>query len=72
MKPVGMLGWALIVGGALVLALGGVSYLKDRDSARIGPIEISAEERGFISPLAGVVALVLGAVLVATDRRRST
>ena len=68
MRPLGIVGVALIVCGAIVLAMGGMSYLKERESASIGPIEVAAERRGFIPPLAGGAALVLGLVLVAAGR----
>lgn len=70
MRPLGILGWALIVFGGVVLALGGVSYIKGRDSAKVGPIEIATERRGFVPPVAGAAAVVLGLVLVVADRRR--
>lgn len=69
MRPLGILGFALIVLGGVVLALGGFSFLKERNSARVGPIEVSAEERGFIPPVAGIAAAVLGLVLVVADRK---
>ena len=56
--------------GAVVLALGGVSYVKERESAEIGPIKVATERRGFIPPVAGVAAVALGIVLVVADRRR--
>jgi hypothetical protein len=61
----------LIVLGGIVLALGGVSYVRDREEVSLGPIEFSAEERGFVSPLVGVIALVAGVGLVLIGRRRS-
>ena len=70
MRPLGILGWVLIVCGAVVLALGGISYIKERDSAQIGPIQVATERRGFIPPVAGAVAAVVGIVLVVADRRR--
>ena len=70
MRPLGIVGWALIVLGAVVLALGGVSYIKERESAQIGPIQVATERRGFIPPVAGVAAVVVGVVLVVADRRR--
>jgi hypothetical protein len=69
-RPLGILGWALIVLGGVVLALGGVSYLKERESAKLGPIEVATERRGFVPPVAGAAAVVLGLVLVVADRRR--
>jgi len=68
-RPLGIVGWILIVAGAVVLALGGVSYIKERESAQVGPIKVATERRGFIPPVAGVAAVVLGIVLVVADRR---
>ncbi len=70
MRPLGIVGWVLIVLGAVVLALGGISYVKERESAEIGPIKVATERRGFIPPVAGVAAVALGIVLVVADRRR--
>ena len=69
-RPLGIVGWVLIVLGAVVLALGGISYVKERESAEIGPIKVATERRGFIPPVAGVAAVALGIVLVVADRRR--
>ena len=56
--------------GAVVLALGGISYVKERESAQLGPIKVATERRGFVPPVAGVAAVALGIVLVVADRRR--
>jgi hypothetical protein len=69
-RPLGILGWALIVLGGVVLALGGISYVKERESAKLGPIEVATERRGFIPPVAGAAAVALGIVLVVAGRRR--
>lgn len=71
MKPIGIIGAVLIVLGAIVVALQGVSYVRDREEVRVGPLEIAAEERGFISPLVGGIVLVAGVALVLIGRRRS-
>jgi hypothetical protein len=70
MRPVQLIGVVLIVLGAVVVALRGMSYVKDREEVDLGPIEIEAEERGFITPAAGAVAIVAGVVLVVAGRGR--
>jgi hypothetical protein len=60
----------LIVFGAIVLVIGGVSYVKNRDKVDLGVAKITTEERGFIPPWVGAVALVGGIVLVLSGRRR--
>jgi hypothetical protein len=72
MRPLSIVGWLLVAVGVIVLVMRGVSYTKERQSAQVGPIEIAAERRGFIPPVAGGIALVLGAVLIVADRRRRT
>lgn len=71
MRPLGILGVILIVAGVVVLALRGVSYTKDRDTVSVGPLSVSAEEKGFVSPAVGAVAVVAGLVLVAVGRRKA-
>jgi hypothetical protein len=60
----------LIVFGAIVLVIGGVSYVKSRDKVDLGVAKITTEERGFIPPWVGAVALLGGVVLVLSGRRR--
>ena len=71
MRPLGIIGVILIVAGAVVLAMKGISYTKDRDSVKIGGIELSKEDRGFVPPVAGVIAIVAGIVLVAAGRKKA-
>ena len=71
MRPLAIVGILLIVAGAVVLALRGVSYTKERHSVQVGPLAVTAEEKGFVPPVVGVVAIVLGGVLVFAGRRRS-
>ena len=68
MKPLGMLGLLLAIAGAVILAMGGVRYLKDKDSTNVGPIRVTTEQHGFITPLAGAVALGAGLVLLVAGR----
>jgi uncharacterized membrane protein len=71
MRPLGIIGVILIIAGAVVLAMKGISYTKDRDSVKIGGIELSKEDRGFVPPVAGVIAIVAGIVLVAAGRKNA-
>ncbi len=71
MKPIVIVGAVLIVLGGVVMALQGVSYVRDRQEVSVGPIEFATEERGFISPVVGGLVLVAGVVLVVIGRRRS-
>jgi hypothetical protein len=70
MRPVGIVGIILILAGAAVLALRGISYTKERQSVQVGPLGITTEQKGFIPPVVGLVAVVLGGVLVYSARRR--
>ena len=71
MKPIVIIGAVLIVLGGIVVALQGVSYVRDRQEVSLGPIEFAAEERGFIPPAVGVVVLIVGVALVLIGRRRA-
>jgi hypothetical protein len=70
MRPLGVVGVILIVCGAIVLALRGISYTKEREEVEVGPLEVAAERKGFIPPAAGVVAIVVGLGLVVAGRRQ--
>lgn len=61
-----IVGALLIVGGVLSLAYGGFTYVEDTHDAKIGPIEISVQdkERVNIPVWAGVAGLVIGAGLL--------
>jgi uncharacterized membrane protein HdeD (DUF308 family) len=71
MRPLGIIGVLLIVFGVVVLALRGISYTKDRDAVRVGPLEVAAEKKGFIPPAVGLVAVVAGVVILVSARRQA-
>ena len=60
----------LIVAGALGLAYGSFSYTKETQQARIGPIELTVQDRQTVNiPVwAGVAAIVTGALLLFMPR----
>ena len=66
MNPTKLIGIILIVVGALGLIYGGFSYTQDNTAVKIGPLELTVEEKKSINiPLwAGIGALVVGVVLV--------
>ena len=60
----------LIIGGALALAYGGFTYTKETHDAKIGPIEISVQEKETVNiPLwAGIGVLAVGVVLLVSRK----
>ena len=69
MRPAGIIGILLIVFGAIVLVLRGVSYVKNRDKVDLGIATVTTETRGFVPPWVGGVALVAGIALLFAGRR---
>jgi len=70
MRPLGIVGVILIIFGVVVLAMKGVSYTKDRDAVKIAGVELSKEDKGFVPPYVGLIAVVAGVALVAAGRRK--
>ena len=70
MRPLGWVGLLLIIAGAVVFAMGGVDYTKNRNQIEVGPIKVAAEEKGLVPPVAGIAAIAIGAILVFVGRKR--
>jgi hypothetical protein len=70
MRPPAILGIVLIIFGVIVLAARGITYTKDKDAVHVGPVEVAAEKKGFISPAVGIIAVVAGGVLLLAGRGR--
>jgi hypothetical protein len=70
MKRLQMLGAVLLVLGVLALAYGGFSYTKEEGDAKLGPIEISLQEKKRVNvPVwAGVALAVVGGALLVSKR----
>jgi len=68
-----ILALALIVAGVLALAYGGFTYTKATHRSKLGPIEISMDEKERVNvPIwAGVAAIVAGSGLLLTGGRKS-
>ena len=60
MRPLAIVGVLLMIGGIVVLALRGVSYTKERDAVKVGPIELAAEKKGFVPPIVGAGLMFAG------------
>jgi len=66
-----LVGIVLIVLGIVALAYQGVTYTTHKKVLDIGPIQATKEEHNTIPipPILGVLALIGGVVILATDRR---
>jgi hypothetical protein len=70
MRPIGWIGVVLVIMGGIILAMRGVSYTKDRQEVSVGPMKVAAEQKGFVPPAAGFLAIAVGAGLVFFGTRR--
>jgi hypothetical protein len=72
MKPITILGIALIVIGVIALAYQGITYTTREKVLDIGPIEATKEEKKTIpvSPALGVLTLAAGLVLVVVGAKQ--
>ena len=72
MNPVKLAAIVLLVVGVLALVYGGFSYTKDTTAVKLGPIEMTVKEKKTVNvPMwAGIGAIVLGGVLLATGGKR--
>jgi hypothetical protein len=69
MKPLGWVGVLLIIAGVVVVAMRGIPYTKSHNEVEVGPLKVTSQERGMVPPVAGIVAIVAGAVLVFAGRK---
>lgn len=66
MNALKMLGIVLVVAGVLGLAYGGFSYTKNTTALKLGPIELTVNEKQTINvPLwAGIASIAIGGALL--------
>ncbi len=69
MRPLGWVGVLLVVAGIVIVAMRGIPYTKSRDEVEVGPLKVTTQERGLVTPIVGVVAIVIGGVLVFAGRK---
>lgn len=72
MKPLKLVGVVLVALGVLALVYKGFTYTAERHEAKVGPLELSVEdkERVAIPTWVGVVAIVAGAALLVVPGKR--
>ena len=71
MRPLAWIGVILIIAGIVVVAMRGIPYTKSRNEVEVGPLKVTSQERGLVTPIVGVVAIVIGGVLVFAGRKGS-
>ena len=73
MKPVTLVGVALIILGVLALAYQGITYTTREKIVDLGPLQASVDKKKSIPlpPIIGAVALAGGVVLVIVGARKS-
>ena len=71
MNSTKLVGVILIVLGALALMYGGFSYTKDTTAMKLGPLEMTVQEKKTVNvPLwAGIGAIVVGGVLLVMGKK---
>jgi hypothetical protein len=74
MKPMTLVGFALIVLGLLALAYQGITYTTREKVIDLGPLQASVEKKKSIPlpPIVGALALAGGVVMVFIGSRKSS
>lgn len=72
MNATRIIGIVLIAAGALGLAYGGFSYTKDTTAVKLGPLELSVQEKKTVNvPMwAGIGAIVVGGLLLVVGGKK--
>jgi hypothetical protein len=69
MRPLAWIGVLLIIAGLVVVAMRGIPYTKSRNEMEVGPLKVTSQERGLVTPAVGIAAIVIGGVLVFAGRK---
>lgn len=71
MNSIKALAFVLIAGGVLALIYGSFSYTKDTTAVKLGPLELTVQEKKTVNvPVwAGVGAIAVGGVLLLMGRK---
>jgi hypothetical protein len=71
MRPLGWIGVFLVVAGVIVVAMRGIPYTKSHNEVEVGPLKVTTQERGMVTPVFGIAAIVIGGVLMFAGKKRS-
>jgi hypothetical protein len=71
MRPLGWIGVLLVVAGVIVVAMRGIPYTKSHNEVEVGPLKVTTQERGMVTPVFGIAAIVIGGVLMFAGKQRS-
>jgi uncharacterized membrane protein len=69
MRPLAWIGVLLIVCGLVIVAMRGIPYTKSHNEVEVGPLKVTSQERGMVTPVVGIAAIVIGGVLVFAGRK---
>ena len=69
MRPLAWIGVIFIIAGIVIVAMRGIPYTKSRNEVEVGPLKVTTQERGMVTPIIGVAAIVIGGVLVFAGRK---
>ena len=69
MRPLAWVGVLFIVAGLVIVAMRGIPYTKSSNEVEVGPLKVTSQERGMVTPIVGVAAIVIGGVLVFAGRK---
>jgi drug/metabolite transporter (DMT)-like permease len=69
MRPLGWIGVLLIAVGIIIVVMRGIPYTKSSNEVEVGPLKVTSQERGMVTPIVGVAAIVIGGVLVFAGRK---
>jgi hypothetical protein len=49
----------------------GIPYTKSHNEVEVGPLKVTSQERGMVTPVVGIAAIVVGGMLVFAGRKQS-
>jgi drug/metabolite transporter (DMT)-like permease len=70
-RPLAWIGVLLIIAGLVIVAMRGIPYTRSRNEVEVGPLKVTSQERGMVTPIVGVAAIVIGGALVFVGRKQS-